>query len=183
MATVRAGNVIGGGDWAPNRLVPDCIRAWSAGETVTVRHPQATRPWQHVLEPLSGYLWLGSQLATDPAGLDGEPFNFGPGVQVDLSVKDMIDALVEGWPGATWQIGGGLSDDGREARLLRLSCDKALNRLGWCTILDLPMTVSMTIEWYRCWRDRSADLYDFTLGQIDQYRNYGAARSLRWSGE
>jgi CDP-glucose 4,6-dehydratase len=180
-ATARAGNVIGGGDWATDRIVPDCIRAWSSGNTVTVRRPLATRPWQHVLEPLSGYLWLGASLLDEGAGLDGEAFNFGPDSQQDLSVQGLIDAMASRWPGAGWQEGEDPDGAGREATLLRLSCDKALRVLGWRAVLQLPTTVEMTVDWYRRWRDGDPDLHGYTTMQIEQYTEVARSAGLSWS--
>ena len=181
IATARAGNVIGGGDWAANRLVPDCIRAWSAGETVRVRRPQATRPWQHVLEPLSGYLWLGACLYHGHDGLDGEPINFGPDSQQDMTVADLIDAMSTRWPGVRWEAGDQDGDDGLEATLLRLSCEKAMQRLGWRAVLDLPTTVKMTVEWYRQWSEENASLHSLTIKQIEHYTNIASSSGLAWS--
>jgi len=181
-ATARAGNVIGGGDWAANRIVPDCIRAWSAGETLTVRRPQATRPWQHVLEPLSGYLWLGARLSHGQEGLDGEAFNFGPDARQDMTVAGLIDAMSDGWPDASWQASDDSAADGRESTLLRLSCDKALQWLGWHAALQLPMTVDLTVKWYRRWWSLDPDLHSFTVEQIEQYTDLAGASGLAWSG-
>jgi len=181
-ATVRAGNVIGGGDWADDRIVPDCIRAWSAEATVIIRRPLATRPWQHVLEPLSGYLWLGACLLRGKDGLDGEAFNFGPDAQQDMTVEGLIDSMAAGWPGVSWKVGDDSGKDGREATLLRLSCDKALRRLGWRAILQFPTTVDMTVDWYRRWWDRDVDLHGFTISQIEQYTGIAGASDLAWSG-
>lgn len=180
-ATARAGNVIGGGDWAADRIVPDCIRAWSVDEDVSIRRPQATRPWQHVLEPLSGYLWLGARLACGHSELDGEAFNFGPDTQQDMTVKGLIDAMADRWPGAGWRVAEDPDGVVREAMLLRLSCDKALRVLGWRTVLPLPMTVEMTIDWYRRWCDGDCDLDGFTTVQIEQYTDVAHEAGLAWS--
>ena len=180
-ATARAGNVIGGGDWASDRIVPDCIRAWSALETVSVRRPDSTRPWQHVLEPLSGYLWLGSKMLDGQEGLDGEAFNFGPNDQQDMTVADLLQAMAERWPGAAWQINEEEPDSSREATLLRLSCEKALEHLDWRAVMQFPQTVAMTIDWYRSWQDGNVDLHDFTIGQIQQYTELAQAAELAWS--
>ena len=123
VATTRAGNVIGGGDWADDRIVPDCIRAWSAGRPVAVRSPQATRPWQHVLEPLSAYLWLGARLFATQPGLSGEAFNFGPDGNVDQTVAQLIEAMAARWPGVSWEVPQGFEQGGHEAKLLKLSCE------------------------------------------------------------
>ena len=178
-ATTRAGNVIGGGDWAEDRIVPDCIRAWSTGESVEVRSPRSTRPWQHVLEPLSGYLWLGARMLSDPS-LDGEAFNFGPGDQQDKTVADLLESMAGRWPGANWDIAAA-DQAGREAVLLKLSCDKALHRLDWRAVLQFPETVSLTIDWYRTWHERDADLHQFTTDQIEHYTRLARSAGLAWA--
>ena len=178
-ATTRAGNVIGGGDWAEDRIVPDCIRAWSTGESVEVRSPRSTRPWQHVLEPLSGYLWLGARMLSDPS-LDGEAFNFGPGDQQDKTVADLLESMAGRWPGANWDIAAA-DQAGREAALLKLSCDKALHRLDWRAVLQFPETVSLTIDWYRTWHERNKDLHQFTTDQIEHYTRLARSAGLAWA--
>lgn len=181
-ATARAGNVIGGGDWATDRIVPDCIRAWSTQESVSVRRPGSTRPWQHVLEPLSGYLWLGAKLWSDPGNIDGEAFNFGPGPQQDMTVADLLEAMANRWPGATWQVPEGEVAAEREATLLRLSCDKALRQLDWHAVMQFPSTVALTIDWYRAWQDGGVDLHDYTVGQIERYADMAQTAGVSWSG-
>ncbi len=178
-ATTRAGNVIGGGDWAGDRIVPDCIRAWSTGESVEVRSPRSTRPWQHVLEPLSGYLWLGARMLSDPS-LDGEAFNFGPGDQQDKTVADLLESMAGRWPDANWDIAAA-DQVGREAVLLKLSCDKALHRLDWRAVLQFPETVGLTIDWYRTWHERDADLHQFTTDQIEHYTRLARSAGLAWA--
>ncbi|MEC8999732.1 MAG: CDP-glucose 4,6-dehydratase [Actinomycetota bacterium] len=182
MASTRAGNVIGGGDWAADRIVPDCIRAWSNGESVTVRSPRATRPWQHVLEPLSGYLWLGVQLlAGTGQDLDGEAFNFGPGTNQDETVADLLESMAERWDGARWEIATGSEQSGREAALLKLSCDKALRVLDWHAVLTFSETVAMTVDWYRTWHLDPSDMRSTTIDQIDRYVGLANDAGLGWA--
>lgn len=180
IATTRAGNVIGGGDWADDRIVPDCIRAWSNGVSVAVRSPRATRPWQHVLEPLSGYLWLGARLWEQAPGLNGEAFNFGPDGYVNQTVAELLDAMARRWPGAKWNVPEGFEDGGREAMLLKLSCDKALFHLGWRATLAFNETVELTVDWYRAWSDVGIDVYQFTVGQIERYSAAARAQEAPW---
>ena len=181
IATARAGNVIGGGDWAADRIVPDCIRAWSSEKTVSVRRPGSTRPWQHVLEPLSGYLWLGAQMWDNQEDLDGEAFNFGPDAQQDMTVADLLEAMADRWPGADWQIVPEDGGTGREATLLRLSCDKVLRQLDWRAVMQFPSTVALTIDWYRAWQEGDVDIHDFTVGQIEQYMDLARSAGVAWS--
>lgn len=180
VATTRAGNVMGGGDWAVDRIVPDCIRAWSNGESVSVRSPQATRPWQHVLEPLSGYLWLGARLWQRYNGLNGEAFNFGPDAHVNQTVAELLDAMTNRWTGAQWQVPKGCEHGGHEANLLKLSCDKVLFYLNWRTVLQFPETVAFTVDWYLTWHGSKQDMYAYTLSQIDHYCQLAWDRSLPW---
>jgi CDP-glucose 4,6-dehydratase len=180
VAITRAGNVIGGGDWADDRIVPDCIRAWSNGESVAVRSPQATRPWQHVLEPLSGYLWLGARLWQKAAGLNGEAFNFGPDAHVNQTVAELLDAMAIRWPGVLWQVPEGCEQGGHEAKLLKLSCDKVLFHLNWRAVLQFPETVAFTVDWYRTWHDGQQDIYSYTVDQIEQYCQLAKARDVPW---
>lgn len=179
----RAGNVIGGADWALDRIVPDAIRAWASGKSVEIRNPKATRPWQHVLEPLSGYLQLASLLTTQTS-LNGEAYNFGPLADQNQSVAELLDELSLHWPGAAWNDvsgGGGVY----EAGLLKLACDKALRDLFWRPTLNFPETVKMTSEWYRqfyasCCPDAEA-VWRFTVDQIDAYAHVAVQRGVAWT--
>lgn len=155
VASARAGNVIGGGDWASDRIVPDAMRACAAGEVLALRHPDATRPWQHVLEPLAGYLLLGQLLLQDLLGAcDGtadsrfrQAWNFGPALESNCSVRQLVEALHAVWPGA-WRDASDPSAV-HEAGLLHLVTDKAHHQLGWRPRWDLTMTAERTAGWYR----------------------------------
>ena len=146
IAAARAGNVIGGGDWAEDRLLPDVIRAITAGEPVVVRSPAATRPWQHVLEPLGGYLLLAQRLSEDPLGISNA-FNFGPSLEANRSVSQMLDAVFQHWPGE-WV---DRSDSGafHEAGRLHLQIDTAYHQLGWSPCWTFQTTVERSVNWYR----------------------------------
>jgi len=180
VASTRAGNVIGGGDWAKDRIVPDCARAWSAGEGAIVRNPASTRPWQHVLEPLSGYLWLGACLAQGGAGLNGEPFNFGPPAGANHTVRELADALARHWPGKTWAAQPA-ADGRREAALLQLDCAKAAARLQWRAALDFDQTAEMTAAWYRAYYSGNRDMDGVTGGQIARYAAIAGEKGLAWA--
>ena len=180
IATTRAGNVIGGGDWAADRIVPDCIRAWSNKESVVVRSPQATRPWQHVLEPLSGYLWLGVRLMQKKKGLNGEAFNFGPDAHVNQTVEELLDAMSARWPGVHWKVPEGCEQGGHEATLLKLSCDKSLYHLNWRAVMQFPETVAFTVDWYRTWHDGKQDMHVYAIDQINRYCQLALSRGLPW---
>lgn len=180
IAITRAGNVIGGGDWADDRIVADCIRAWSQGKSVDIRNPQATRPWQHVLEPLSGYLWLATHLWQKKPEINGEAFNFGPDAHVNQTVAELIEAMALRWPGIKWNVPPGCEQMGHEAKLLKLSCDKALFYLKWKSILQFQETVAFTVNWYKTWNTQEQDLYKYTLGQIEDYCEIAKSREVAW---
>jgi CDP-glucose 4,6-dehydratase len=148
IASARAGNVIGGGDWASDRLLPDCIRAFQRGQKVALRNPQSTRPWQYVLEPLAGYLMLAERLAGADASGFAEAWNFGPADADTLSVGAVVEIAARHWgPGAGW-----VEDPGpkpHEARHLKVDAAKARIRLGWRPVLGLEEAVDWSVEWYR----------------------------------
>jgi CDP-glucose 4,6-dehydratase len=178
IASARAGNVIGGGDWADDRIVPDSIRALQKGAPIAVRNPFATRPWQHVLEPLSGYLWLAATLAKDAAAPSS--LNFGPNPDCNRSVKELVSEILKHWPGE-WTDG---SDPNavHEAKLLSLCIDKAKESLAWMPVWDFEKTIAHTVDWYRtCHQDESSHLA-LTRRQIDLYcldaKNAGQAWAL-----
>lgn len=183
-ATVRAGNVIGGGDWAADRIVPDCARAWSTNKAVHIRSPWATRPWQHVLEPLSGYLWLGAYLlekVNGPFSPKGEAYNFGPAADINNTVAEVVKALSVHWPGFQYKMDTALAEM-KECTLLKLCCDKALAHLGWKATLNFEETIRYTAEWYHRFysEDNSSPMLDYSLGQIAAYCNTAELRGQAW---
>jgi CDP-glucose 4,6-dehydratase len=166
VASVRAGNVIGGGDWSANRIVPDCIRALQNHEPVQLRNPDATRPWQHVLEPLSGYLHLASHMYKNPK-LFGGSYNFGPSKGEMHTVKDLAEELIAVWGVGMIKITKN-DDDPKEAGLLHLNCDKAYFDLGWHSKWDFIKTVQMTAKWYKTVNE-GQDVGSITKQQIIEY--------------
>ncbi len=180
ISTTRAGNVIGGGDWALDRIVPDAVRAWSMNEKVIIRSPQATRPWQHVFEPLSGYLWLGAQLYQDMEGLTGEAFNFGPDVNVVKSVSELLDAMKNIWTGAQWEVNTGSMGQKKESSLLKLSCDKALYHLGWQPTLSFKDTMELTTTWYMEYYKGGSNMNEYAKRQISFYEEKARAGGRSW---
>jgi CDP-glucose 4,6-dehydratase len=169
VASVRAGNVVGGGDWSPDRLVPDGMRALATGQPIRVRNPQSVRPWQHVLEPLSGYLTVGARLQQrDAAGLAARgAWNFGPTIANARSVGDVVAATIATWGSGTWE--RQTSDGGgHEATLLRLSIDRAQLHLGWSPRWDFDEMIRRTVEWYRAYYD-GRDVAALSLAQIARY--------------
>ena len=155
IATARAGNVIGGGDWAADRIVPDAMRALAAGEPIGVRNPCATRPWQHVLEPLAGYLRLAEELTTSPAP-PCEAFNFGPQLESNCPVWDLVQTMLSHWPGEWLDQSDPTAP--HEAGLLHLQIDKAFHRLGWSPLWDYATTIERTVGWYRAQHDGASAL-------------------------
>jgi CDP-glucose 4,6-dehydratase len=180
IASARAGNVIGGGDWAENRIVPDCVRNWSMGENAKIRNPNATRPWQHVLEPLSGYMTLALALSRN-SELHGESFNFGPQSQQDFSVLDLVNEMSDHWNSASRIEILDTSNEKYEAGLLKLNCDKALSQLNWHTALNFKDTVRMTSEWYRSYYQDQLSILKFTEVQISEYLLTAKSMGLEWA--
>lgn len=166
----RAGNVIGGGDWAKDRIVVDCMLAWNNGDHVEIRSPKATRPWQHVLEPLSGYLKLGFDLYNDDS-LNGEGFNFGPRSEQNRTVQELLEDLSKYWVSEvreTFKITDNIPF--HEAGLLKLNCDKALAYLNWQASLKYQDTIRFTSEWYfNFYKNKDINILDFTMSQIQEY--------------
>jgi CDP-glucose 4,6-dehydratase len=177
LSSARAGNVIGGGDWAKDRLIPDCVRCLRAGKPILVRNPASVRPWQHVLEPLGGYLRLAALQLAAPARY-AQAWNFGPSSRT-AKVADVVDLAIGHWGG-----GKRLSPSSRrgaphEARLLRLDCGKARRLLGWRSVYSLEQGIAETIRWYRgFYLERGFDASSFTRGQIRDYA--AAAQEHEW---
>lgn len=178
----RAGNVIGGGDWARDRVIVDSVRAWDNGRAVQIRCPKATRPWQHVLEPLSGYLALAEQLWNN-CSLHGESFNFGPSNPSDITVEKLISDIH-----CIYQTNNKPSESHivveeipfNEAGLLKLNCDKAKSLLGWHSALNYDQTVKLVADWYSS-AAKSADLKSVTIGQIEYFVGLAKKQSLEWA--
>ena len=166
VASARAGNVIGGGDWATDRLLPDFFRALDAGQSLVIRAPNAVRPWQHVLEPLSGYLALAENLFADPAAF-AEAWNFGPADQDARPVRWIVEQLTAARQGASWQLDK--NPQLHEANHLKLDSSKARMRLDWQPRWNLQSALGKTVEWHQGWREKR-DMNKFTLAQIDAYQ-------------
>jgi CDP-glucose 4,6-dehydratase len=186
VASARAGNVIGGGDWAMDRIVPDCIRHLKQHRTITIRNPQSTRPWQHVLEPLSGYLWLAAVLAGHGKdSLNGHQpcaaFNFGPGPDANRPVVELVEELLKHWPGQ-WEAGRD-SSAMHEAGLLQLCADKARNELKWSPVWRFDEAVTQTAIWYRDANQLgdAISVAQLTRAQIAAYCRQAVANQLLWA--
>ena len=174
VATARAGNVIGGGDWADDRILPDAARALGAGKALIVRNPNSVRPWQHVLEPLTGYLMLAARLLSDGADF-AEAWNFGPVKSDALTVAEIAELAVKTWGGGRWQ-SRPQARAPHEAGLLSLDSDKARRRLGWKPVYGAALAVEKTVAWYRAARERGFDARAFTRAQIAEYLTASTAR-------
>jgi CDP-glucose 4,6-dehydratase len=204
LASARAGNVIGGGDWAADRIVPDCIRALTRNEAIPVRNKVSTRPWQHVLEPLSGYLWLAASLAatvqgpssssgighlhsnrgTGSASLNSplaSAFNFGPALTSNRTVAELVQEILRHWPGL-WEDKSNPRAV-HEAKLLNLATDKAFHLLQWQPTWDFTETVARTVAWYRESLTAPATARELTARQIADYSAAAKTHGLAWTGE
>jgi CDP-glucose 4,6-dehydratase len=170
LASARAGNVIGGGDWAQDRLVPDVVRALSVGSPVVIRNPRATRPWQYVLDPLRGYLMLAQRLWEDGDSV-AEPWNFGPSGGDAVQVIELVDRLLKCWGTGRFEVKES-GDAPPEAHSLELDCRKARARLGWTPAVSLQEGLEMTVEWYRRYHTSPADAPATTTRQIERYMEY-----------
>lgn len=173
MATARAGNVIGGGDWALDRLIPDCIRGINAGKDIEIRNPIAVRPWQHVLEPLSGYLLLGQNLLKDGKKF-ADGFNFGPNEDSVLTVAEVSQMVCDFY--GRGQVIVGEKSPLHEAGLLMLNIEKAEKVLGWTPTYNADKAISETVDWYKHFYNKDADMYEFTINQIRSYE-----RNIKWN--
>ncbi|MDH5750840.1 MAG: CDP-glucose 4,6-dehydratase [Deltaproteobacteria bacterium] len=180
IASARSGNVIGGGDWAEDRIVPDCFRALRQGQDIQVRNPPAVRPWQHVLEPLSGYLWLAASMGAGKIDHRGG-WNFGPGTDANKSVGHVVELLLGHWGRGEWRDGSG-GVQPHEAGLLQLNCSKAAGLLGWNPVFSLPEAVRVTVDWYRAsLAGGDFRCLEFTTGQIEDYQNRAREKEMPWA--
>ena len=177
VTTVRAGNVIGGGDYAVDRIVPDAVRSRLESRPLQLRHPHATRPWQHVLDCLSGYLEVGARLDGSPFP---EAFNFGPGPDGNRSVAELIDAFGRHWPGAWEQVGR--EAHLVEANLLNLAIDRACTHLGWHPVWPFARAVQETADWYAARHlTAESDMVDYSRSQLQRYTTDARRQGLRWA--
>jgi CDP-glucose 4,6-dehydratase len=191
VATARAGNVIGGGDFARDRILPDAVAALAAGRPVRVRNPNATRPWQHVLECLGGYLCLAARLARAPEGEERlrleSAFNFGPGPGANRPVRELITGFLGHWPGGRWEdMSGQIGVQPHEAAQLNLAIDKAAALLGWAPVWTFEKAVERTAEWYRRQAAGSREprvLLELCLSQIADYTAAAAGLCARWCSD
>lgn len=173
LATARAGNVIGGGDWAQDRLIPDCINAINKNEAILIRNPKAIRPWQFVLEPLSGYLLLGEKLLTEGAKF-AQAFNFGPKENETLSVMEVCEKICKLYKKGFVELDE--SNNPHEAKTLTLNINKAKDILGWEPVYTNLEAIDKTVLWYKNFYEKNFDIYEFTINQIKEY-----GEKIKWS--
>lgn len=189
VASARAGNVVGGGDFGEDRLLPDCVRALLDGRSVMLRNPGAVRPWQHVLEPLSGYLAVTAALWDRPAAVDttasAGAWNFGPGAGCLVSVRELVETALHAWGSGAWRRAPGAAEDPHEAGLLVLDAGKAERELGWRPVWEAEQAVTTTMDWYAAW---SAGADKDTLAalcreQVAAYAAAAGAAGVAWATE
>ena len=181
VASCRAGNVIGGGDWALDRIVPDAVRAIVSHEDVVLRNPTAVRPWQHVFEAISAYLWLAVKMAQDPQQC-ACAWNFGPSDMRMTQVVEIVEGVFGRWPENGSKIVIEHNPNGGEAAALSLDISKAIYRLGWEPVWDIEQTLDALTEWYHCYySDHRPDMAKFSLDQIDAYAKEAGGRKIAWA--
>lgn len=181
VSTARAGNVIGGGDWAADRIVPDIIRALTAGRPVPVRNPGAVRPWQHVLEPLAGYLWLAALMFSEHKSYNAA-WNFGPGTSGNIKVRDIVEQAIKLWGCGSWKnLSGENKNAPHEANFLKLDCTRANNILGWYPVYSVSEALEETVKWYlQYYKNNCEDIYTYTLNQIKKYIEKARQGKTAW---
>lgn len=178
LSSVRAGNVIGGGDWAEDRLIPDFVRAVNENKSIVIRNPLATRPWQHVLEPLSGYLFLGALMLSDKQKYSSG-WNFGPKDTDVLNVEDVLKIAIKSWGKGKIEIDK--SQQPHEANLLKLDISKVKSYLKWHPVYDVNKAIDITIQWYKTYYENTnIDMQEYTLKQIDEYEKEAQKQNLSW---
>ena len=180
LSSVRAGNVIGGGDWAVDRIIPDCIRALEKSTPINIRNPHAVRPWQHVLEPLSGYLWLAAKQYLEPGSYE-EGWNFGPGGVGNVPVSDIATTVVKAWGSGSWACEHPDIDKVHEARFLKLDITKANDLLEWHPVNSVKDAIEATVAWYLSRSRDSVDLQSVTIDQIRAYSEKAARLGICWA--
>ena len=183
VASARAGNVIGAGDWAADRIIPDCVRALTAGEPIVVRNPDAVRPWQYVLEPLSGYLWLAARLLRDGRRYEGA-WNFGPADQAgDRPVRWVVERFLEEWGSGSWIPPADGGHQPHEAHHLSLDSAKARDELGWAPVWDARTAVRQTATWYREYYRAAATARELVEHQLRTHQDDARAARLAWASD
>lgn len=181
ISSVRSGNIIGGGDWAEDRIVPDCIRSLVNKKTIRIRNPQSIRPWQFVLEPISGIFSLLTKMIQEP-GKYSSAWNFGPSLNnKKVTVKELVEKVIQNWGEGNWE-NVQKKDENHEANLLILDATKAITSLGWKPVFSTDDAVSKTISWYKA-HSENKDIREFSLRQIEEYEQKAKEKNLEWAKE
>lgn len=179
IATARAGNVIGGGDWSKNRLIPDCVRSWSKKKKVLIRNPYSTRPWQHVLEAIYGYIILAINLNKN-SNLHGEAFNFGPAKNQNYKVISVVKLMKKYWENVSWKLCKESNRNFKESSLLKLNSQKSKRILKWRSILSFKENISLVAIWYKSFYLDPKKIYTYTSNQIEFYQKILSKRTIKW---
>ena len=183
VATVRAGNVIGGGDWSENRLVPDCMRSLLEGQDLILRNPSHVRPWQHVVEPLAGYMWLAAKLLSE-GGSYAEAWNFGPAMLEMVTTEQLVQEAIRLWGHGSYTSGSGQVE--KETTLLNLNWEKAARRLDWRPVFDWREAIGVTVDWFKTYEEglgasESPDMYGTCAEHIRAYSDRARAAGVAWA--
>tara|TARA_B100000029_G_scaffold512301_1_gene608564 strand:+ start:5220 stop:6320 length:1101 start_codon:yes stop_codon:yes gene_type:complete len=177
IGVARAGNVIGGGDWSANRLIPDCVKSWSKNKKVLIRNPKSTRPWQHVLEAVSGYLLLALELRRNRR-IHGEVFNFGPNNNKNYNVVFLVELIKKYWKEVSWKVIKQRKKNFYESNLLKLNSNKAKKKLKWKCILSFDETIGMVADWYKNYYFKKKNMFEASSNQIKKYEKFLNKRSI-----
>ena len=179
ISSIRAGNVLGGGDWAKDRIIPDSIRALSKNKNIIIRNQNFIRPWQFVLEPLSGILWLIVKMNSSPNKFN-ESWNFGPNKKNHVTVKEVVNKIIKNWGNGSWKTNSKLKHP-HESKYLKLNTTKAKMNLKWKSVYDIDKIISETTSWYKAYYDKSSSMYDLSVEQIMNYVKNAQKMKLDWS--
>ena len=178
VSTIRAGNVIGGGDWAKNRLIPDCIRHFNENQKMVIRNPNSIRPWQHVFEPISGILLLAYNMKENPIKFN-ESWNIGPNSS-NITVKEVVEKVIEKWRNGSWEELHDSDSEFHEANILKLDSSKIQNKLNWKQCLTIDEAINYTIQWYKKFTEKSDNMFDFSIEQIENYLTKANLLNIQW---
>ena len=178
IAVARAGNVIGGGDWSNDRLIPDCVKAWSKKKSVNIRNPNSTRPWQNVLEAIFGYITLAINLSKNKT-LHGAAFNFGPGNRQNYSVISVVKLMKKYWDNVSWKLYKRNQKNFQESSLLKLNSQKAKKILKWKSVLTFKENIYLVSDWYKNFYLNSKEAYKLTSDQIEFYQKILKKRAIK----
>ena len=178
VSTIRAGNVIGGGDWAENRLIPDCIRHFNKNQNIVIRNPEAIRPWQHVFEPISGILLLAYTMTKNPEEFN-ESWNLGPN-STNITVKEVVEKIIRKCGKGSWEEFDDDSSELHESNILKLDSSKIQNKLNWIQCLTLDEAIDYTVQWYKKFTEKNDNMFNFSIEQIKNYLTKANSLNVQW---